>query len=776
MLEMLNPGRSLFWDLVWQSSIFLAPGLWASVLLRRCPARAHRVLVLSMAAALGTPLLAQAIRQGGWGLLGQPGPVRTADEPTSRMQLETAPAGILRVATPWPGPGNAQTGLARGQFLPDRVARADTGASRQRGDERPAPEAGSSTAVKIPSWRYLLLTFWGALSGVATLRFAISLLRGLRLVRGSVPAAAPDRERSVAQAATRLGLAVRPEVRSSSHVRCPSVWCWGRQPILLVPARIVQENDAIDWVAVFSHELAHWHRMDHVASLVAEMVVCALPWNPLAWLAKTRLSQFAELACDDWVLASGTEGTEYAASLLELIPQRGPALALAAVSSRGGLVGRVKHILDERRSNPRLGRCWACLTGAAMILAVSAIALAQARPAALVTKPSDNEGKTTSTVSDSDSKNADPMAHTVRGQVLGPDGKPAREATVIWVGTRKPPVPYVALPKDDDRSRNPPIATLARGQTDVQGRFDLTASFGREDLIRFNGIESKLVVIAPGAGMSSKELDKNQGMMDITLHLPAETVIRGRLLTPAGQPAKGVRVTLVGFYSESERTGMYVGLQAEDDKLPAYWPRPRQTDADGRFTLEGVPRGTSANVTFWHPDYAVDEVTVDTSDSGVLTPSMKSFEIVPVKPNFTHTLEPARPVQGRVTDKATGKPLSGMLVEMIPMRRHGGMTFRGRTDAEGRYKISGHSTDGMYFTTVYPPADSGYLDAKDQHLGWPAGAKTLEVNFALEKGRLVSGRVIDQGTKQPIGGAAVVYQAASKNPTTTAAMTCETRF
>lgn len=120
-----------------------------------------------------------------------------------------------------------------------------------------------------------------------------------------------------------------------------------------------------------------------------------------------------------------------------------------------------------------------------------------------------------------------------------------------------------------------------------------------------------------------------------------------------------------------------------------------------------------------------------------------------------------------MTDKATGKPLAGMLVEMIPMRRHGGMTFSARTDADGRYRISGHSTDGTYFTTVFPSADSGYLDGKDLHQGWPAGAKYLEVNFALEKGRLVSGRVIDQGSKQPVSGAAVVYQAAPKNPNNT---------
>jgi hypothetical protein len=60
------------------------------------------------------------------------------------------------------------------------------------------------------------------------------------------------------------------------------------------------------------------------------------------------------------------------------------------------------------------------------------------------------------------------------------------------------------------------------------------------------------------------------------------------------------------------------------------------------------------------------------------------------------------------------------------------------------------------------------MDAKDLHDGWPAGAKYLEVNFALVKGKLIQGQVIDNDTKQPVAGAAVVYQPAHNNPNSTA--------
>jgi hypothetical protein len=172
------------------------------------------------------------------------------------------------------------------------------------------------------------------------------------------------------------------------------------------------------------------------------------------------------------------------------------------------------------------------------------------------------------------------------------------------------------------------------------------------------------------------------------------------------------------------------------------------------------------NLDFWHPDYAVDEVTVDSTpgaNSGVFKTYLKAFEIPPVNPTFTHTLEPARPVQGRVTDARIGQPLAGFLIRMTPMRRHGGTAFRARTDADGRYRVSGHSAE-TYETAVYPPEDSVFLAARDRNRHWPAGAKFLERDFALDKGRVIRGRVIDGDTKRPIAGAAVSYQPRGSNP------------
>jgi 5-hydroxyisourate hydrolase-like protein (transthyretin family) len=355
--------------------------------------------------------------------------------------------------------------------------------------------------------------------------------------------------------------------------------------------------------------------------------------------------------------------------------------------------------------------------------------------------------------------------HTIRGTVLGPDGKPAAQADVIWMASPESGLPHVALPRDHEARRGRPFEVLATTKTDPEGHFVLTPRHNPSEHAPFPGVEGFLLAVAPGAGICSKVLWSKEAKTQLSLRLPHEVVVRGRLLTPAGQPAAGVRVALDGFYNDAKQDeGMSVGRQDDDGTIPPHWPRPRKTDGDGRFVFENVPQGTYVNLSFRHPEHAVDEVTVNTTVDGAISPGLKGFEIVPVKPTFTHTLEPARPVQGRVTDKQTGKPLAGMLVEMVPMRRHGGMPFSTRTDADGRYRVSGHQADNTYFTTVYPRANSGYLTASDQRHEWPAGAKALEVNFALERGKLVSGRVIDQDTRQPIAGAAVVYQPARGNP------------
>lgn len=737
--EMLRSVDPLIASIVWQASGFLIAGLAASVVLRNRPARGHQALLLAILAALIAPALTEGGRRLGWGLLASPRPTASltavAPAPTATTAMTaTAPPLSPRRLVPQP------------VSMPRSVAPANLGSPVQVADD-------VSVRASFP-WRSVLATVWGSASALLAMRLGASFLGGRRLARRARLVDDPELQERLKAAATGWGLSAAPAVARSAEVACPAVWCWGRRPLLLLPDR--DETTPLDWVGVFRHELAHWQRRDHLSALAGEVLVCILPWHPLAWAARARLAQLAELACDDWVLAAGTPASDYAEALLGLTPQR-LTPALAAVSSHGGLRSRLLRILSDHRPEPTAGRRWTIAACLGMAGAASIVALAQARPAVAVEDPP----KLVETPKEA----ADVSPKTLRGRVLDPDGRPRAGATVYWVGQRKPRLPFVALPRGDRESR-PALEAIAETQTDEDGGFTLKAPFNPENYERYNGVHVHLVATAPGVGLVSSLVDAKEEKL-LTLRFPREEIIQGRLLTPAGMPAAGVRVLFQGYHDSGEKEGLYVGLIEKDENLPAFWPRPLRTDADGRFTMTSVPVGAYAALAFWHPDFAVDEVTVNTIPDRAISESLKGFEIVPVEPSFEYALEPARPVEGRVTDKTTGEPLANVFVQVTAMRRHGGMPFSTRTDADGRYRVSGHVTDGTYFIAAFPSPDSGYLSLAAQREGGKIAQNVIHADLPLDRGRTLTGRVVDQEGRAPIAGAAVVYQPTRKNPNNT---------
>jgi hypothetical protein len=199
-----------------------------------------------------------------------------------------------------------------------------------------------------------------------------------------------------------------------------------------------------------------------------------------------------------------------------------------------------------------------------------------------------------------------------------------------------------------------------------------------------------------------------------------------------------------------------------------FWPNSWTTDKNGRFRIEGiVPELMFARIHFRHPDFADDDVFVSTGLP--LSDWLRAFDVKPVNANFTHTLEPARPVSGFVTDKESGKALAGVLVEMIPIKtrnRYGGnLSVLTRTDGFGRYRAAGTSGDS-YLVTAYPEPSSGYIPVQNREHEWPVGAKTLEINIALPRpeGGILRGRIVEAGSGLPVASASVIYEPGRGNP------------
>ena len=227
-------------------------------------------------------------------------------------------------------------------------------------------------------------------------------------------------------------------------------------------------------------------------------------------------------------------------------------------------------------------------------------------------------------------------------------------------------------------------------------------------------------------------------------------------------PAKGVKISLASIVDGEngfETEGVSRPQAGEDDgHWPDCWPESWTTDNDGRFRIEGiVPEKMVARLHCCHPEFADAHVCVSTGLPG----DERVWGVKPVDARFTHTLEPARPVTGVVSDKETGKPLAGVLVVAFP-ERGGTEAVSVTTDASGRFRTAG-GEGKPFWVTAYPDPGSGYLPLQLQDFSWPAGAKVLTVDLALPKGRIVRGRVVEGKEGRPVKGASVVYRPAPSN-------------
>jgi beta-lactamase regulating signal transducer with metallopeptidase domain len=258
---------------------------------------------------------------------------------------------------------------------------------------RAQPVATVASATLAPSSidaASVVVTLWAAGTSAVLLYLSAGFVSAWRLRRRASTAAEASREEVQALAeAFEIAqpiLVVQADLPTTPMVL--GVW----RPSIVMP------RDAAAWPeerrhVVLLHELAHIKRRDCLTQILAQ-VVCAAYWfNPLAWLAARRLRAERERACDDFVLAAGTRGSDYAAHLLDIaqrVPARLTPIAAATVAmagqgtplrrsgrQRSQLEGRLMAILDPetRRSSAFYTRFAGAALVALMSVPVAAIQL-----------------------------------------------------------------------------------------------------------------------------------------------------------------------------------------------------------------------------------------------------------------------------------------------------------------------------------------------------------------------------------------------------------------
>jgi beta-lactamase regulating signal transducer with metallopeptidase domain len=279
----------------------------------------------------------------------------------------------------------------RSAVAPTSSARVESGraevASPEQTAARPASPAKMAPAQVPdgPGYAGLGLMVWAA--GSVAVLFYLILGAGAAwwMRRSAVPVDAPWLDEAAALAEA-LEVPGPITFVASAAVVMPMVsGLW--RPLVVIPQSAAQWSEDRRRVVVL-HELAHIKRRDCLTQAFAQIVCGAYWFNPLVWVAARHLRAERERACDDFVLAAGTKGSEYASHLLDIARAMQSArftltatsLAMARPSQ---LEGRLMAILDPdaRRSSALPTRLAAVALLLLISIPVAAVQLSAPPPA-----------------------------------------------------------------------------------------------------------------------------------------------------------------------------------------------------------------------------------------------------------------------------------------------------------------------------------------------------------------------------------------------------------
>lgn len=255
--------------------------------------------------------------------------------------------------------------------------------------------ASGSTAATSPASAWLADFFRGRSQSVpfapsiasvlATCYLLFLLYRMLLLIR------AWQKTREISRAARACGMrgpvtAIADECRAAIGLKAVPILCsetievpltiGAKRPVIILPKSLLQSASPELMSTALGHEMAHIRRRDFFWNLIYELIYLPLSFHPAALLAKRRIRETRELACDEMVAGRLMSAGAYARSLVHMassLTATERATYSLGIFDANNLEERIMKLMEKR---PRTSSRSAMILFAAAVFALSLSAVA----------------------------------------------------------------------------------------------------------------------------------------------------------------------------------------------------------------------------------------------------------------------------------------------------------------------------------------------------------------------------------------------------------------
>ena len=277
-----------------------------------------------------------------------------------------------------------------------------------------------------------------------------------------------------------------------------------------------------------------------------------------------------------------------------------------------------------------------------------------------------------------------------------------------------------------------PSESAARTRLDGTFRFE----FPRPELKKWDRVD--IIAMHADYAIGWQNLQP-QSTTDVEIQLATPGIISGKIMNKAGEPIQNAEARIQYLVSANWRPGMR-GIGLGIDAMPI---SSAKTDANGEFMLRGLPQDAKTNLEIKGLGYAQE----------------MHFQVPVGTEGIEFKLKPEGRVEGRLTYADTGAPVTNAMVVLESIDPTTGWG-RARVDANGNYLLA-NLPAGMFNLNLYEGPE-GWTAVAKEFIKVVEGEIISNVDLTLVRGGIITGRVTDQNTNEPIADHHISFHDAAR--------------